>query len=309
MSKVLLTGATGFIGIHTLNCLIEKGYDVYIIGKSKIDIQRCTWHHCDLHNLNHVYELMEHIEPDYLIHLSWDVNPRTYVNSINNYDWVISSFNLIKAFYNFGGKRALLAGSCFEYQLNHNNLVEYGSPLSFSTPYSSCKNSLQIMVNSFSETVGLSIAWARIFFLYGPWEKEFRLVPNIVTSLLQDKKAICRSGNLVRDYLYVKDVADSLVSILESKVEGIINVGSGKGNSIKNIVEIIAKRLNKSHLLEINDTHNTNETTSIVANVQRLRDEVNWQPSYSLDVGIGETIKWWERRISGGKYEGKLSDM
>lgn len=294
MKRILITGASGFIGRHTINLLINEGFEVSVISRKKIEIEGVICFQCNLHNHEDVASLIKQIRPTHLLHLSWDVNPETYINSLSNYDWVFSSFNLLKCFHEFGGKRAVFAGSCFEYSLSQENYSEYDSKLSYETPYSASKNTLQSIISSYSKTVGISVAWARIFFLYGIGEKQNRLVSNIVTQLLQNKEAVCRSGSLIRDYLYVKDVANAFVSILKSQVEGIINIGSGSGYSLRDIANMIATKLEKPHLLKIYDIEPANNDSKIiVANTSRLKNEVKWKPFYNLEMGLEETIRWW----------------
>jgi nucleoside-diphosphate-sugar epimerase len=155
------------------------------------------------------------------------------------------------------------------------------------------------MTSVFSEQVGLSQAWGRIFFLYGPREHPNRLISSVIRALLLDQPARCTHGNQIRDYLYVEDVGDAFVTLLESGVEGPVNIASGHPIALREIIHKIAKKLDREDLVQLGAlTTPPNEVPLLIANVDRIFNEVGWKPKWDLDHGLDETINWWKMSLS-----------
>jgi len=160
------------------------------------------------------------------------------------------------------------------------------------------KNSLQEIVSQFSKQTGVSSAWGRIFFLYGPYEAKIRLIPSNIISLLQNQPARCTHGNQIRGFLHVEDVASAFVSLLESNIEVPINIASGQPIALKTVVKQIATYLKQLDLLELGSIPvPDNEPSLLVANVERLTKEVGWTPHYTLNEGLMQTIEWWRNTL------------
>ena len=301
MKQVLLTGASGFIGRHAILPLVERGFEVhcaYRTTKSNTipDENHVTWYQADLLNTNDIKNLFDSVSPAYLLHFAWDVTPGTYLESIKNYDWLVSSLHLLHEFAKSGGTRAVCAGTCFEYDLASGYCSEYLTPTVPSTYYGSCKHHLQSIGEKYADKKGFDFAWGRIFYPYGPYEYPTRLVPSVIQSLLNDDPAQCTHGNQIRDFLYVADIADAFVAILDSDVNGIINIGSGKPVSIKELVLQIAQLLGKEDDIQLGALPaRENEPPFIVADTGRLKKEVRWCQKYSLEEGIMDTISWWKK--------------
>jgi len=300
MKQVLLTGATGFIGRHAIQPLVERGFDVHCIYRTTTphtiaDEKHVTWHRADLLNRHDVEKLFASVSPTYLLHLAWDVTPGTYLESINNFNWLVSSLHLLQKFAESGGTRAVCAGTCFEYDVRYGYCIENLTPTVPFTYYGSCKHQLQSIGEKYADIAGFDFAWGRIFQPYGPYEYPTRLVPSVIQSLLKDEPAQCTYGNQIRDFLHVADVADAFAAILDSKVTGIINIGSGKPVSIKELVMQIAKNLGKEDDIRLGAIPaRENEPPFIVADTSRLQKEGRWCQKYSLEEGIMDTISWWK---------------
>jgi len=292
MKKVVVTGASGFIGRHTLRLLIDSGFEVHALSRNN-QFNRlyndCIWHNYDLFDYESTYELIKAVRPSHIMHFAWDVNPNNYINSINNYNWVEASMRLIQNFHEFGGERVIIAGTCAEYDWSDGYLCENETPLSYENSYSACKNSLQHLVRSFAKSVDMSLAWGRIFWLYGPYENKNRLVPSLINCLMNNKEFICKSGNSTRDFLHVYDVAEAFISLLLSNVEGVVNIASGNPIKVEDLVLKVANKLDKVQLINF-----ANEEDSFaVAKTDRLKLEVQWNSKIDIEKGISNTIDWW----------------
>ncbi|MFK4326192.1 UDP-glucuronate decarboxylase [Bacillus sp. RC97] len=299
MKKILVTGGSGWIGKYVVHSLIQKGYEVHATyNKNKPSHLSCHWHKVNLLRDEEVKKLIYEIKPTYLFHLAWEaVPPKCYV-SINNYYWLQSSISLIQHFTTCGGKRVVVAGTGAEYEWFNGVLFEDSPLLSYKTPYSLCKNALHSWLQSYAKQTGLSMCWGRIFHMYGPYEHGNRLVSNIITSLLKNEEALCTHGNQSRDFLHVSDVADALVTLLQCNVTGTINIASGHSVQIKELASIIAKKIGKENLIKLGAIpFPKDEPLFVGVNVERLKTEVKWLPTYDLNTGIEETIFWWESFI------------
>lgn len=309
MNKVLITGATGFIGSQTLPLLIERGYEVYALSSKKLPEteHEVTWIRCNILDSYRIHSIIQKIKPTHLLHFAWYVTPEDYSTSPENLIWVAKSLELVRRFQQCGGKRVVMAGSCFEYDWNCGFCDELQTQRNPETFYGICKNALQNILSGYSEKTGMSSAWGRVFFLYGPHEYPSRLVPSIIRSLLEDKPAFCKHGDLIRDYLYVKDIADAFVALLDSSATGGVNIASGQPIALEDIGNTIAEILNKRDLFQAgsvsNDSHSSIHPL-LVANTARLKSEVGWEPKFSLFQGLTETIEWWKNIIERNRSKG-----
>jgi len=306
MKKVLLTGAAGFIGRHTIPLMVESGYEVHAvdcIGQPSFKQEFCLfWHQCNLLDIDQQKRLLAEVKPTHLLHFAWYTAPGKYWTSLENLRWVQASLNLLINFINQGGKRAVLAGTCAEYDWSYGYCSEDVTPTRPSTLYGTCKHSLQEMLRHLSQQTGLSSAWGRIFFLYGPYEAKIRLVPSIITSLLQDRSVRCTHGNQIRDFLHVEDVASAFVSLLNSNVEGPINIALGQPVALKTVIYTIADLLGKRHLVELGVLPAPEgEAPFVVADVRKLNQQVGWKPKITLEAGLKSDIQWWEQNLEGNK--------
>lgn len=300
MNKVLLTGASGFIGTQCIPLLIEKGFEVHAVSqKCQESNESLFWHEVNLLQDGAIRPLIEEVQPSHLLHLAWNAKPGHYWTAVDNFQWVRASLDLLHCFAELGGKRVVMAGSCAEYDWNYGWCSENKTPLNPTTVYGTCKHSLQKMLDSYGQQYDLSSAWGRIFFLYGPYEYSSRLVSSVILSLLRGLPASCTSGKQVRDFLHVADSASAFVALLGSNIQGPINIASGEGLAIKDVVKSIAQKLNREDLLKFGEILTSpNDPSVLLADVRRLRVELDWVPSISLDHGLDATIKWWKAEIN-----------
>jgi nucleoside-diphosphate-sugar epimerase len=297
---VMLTGARGFIGAHCLYALVDRGFEVHAVsskGSYNGYPQQVTWHHADLHNAEHILCLMAEVRPEYLLHLAWDVTHGVYWSSLDNLRWVKAGLSLLQAFIDAGGRRSVMVGSCAEYDWNYGYCTEGLTPLKPATLYGTCKDALYNVASAASREAGISSAWGRLFYLYGPGEHEGRLVPAVIKALLKGEEALCTQGDQIRDYLYVKDAAAALTALLESEVEGPLNIAAGQPIVLRELIEAAAREVGRTDLVRLGAlAAGKDDPPLLLANTRRLNEEVGWLPHYSLQQGLKETVSWWRNR-------------
>ncbi|MCX5815854.1 MAG: NAD(P)-dependent oxidoreductase [Proteobacteria bacterium] len=302
MKRVLVTGANGFIGRHAIPLLIEKEFEVHCVDIKLPEEKQpyINWYNIDLMDSGKMMVLMSDIKPTHLLHFAWFAVPGKYWTSIENIRCVEGSLNLLRAFQKSGGQRIVMAGTCAEYDWRYGYCSEHITPLVPLTLYGTCKNALQHILKDFSQVTGLSSAWGRIFFLYGPHENPNRLVSSVILNLIQGKTAPCSHGNQIRDFLYVEDVASAFVSLLESDVRGTVNIASGKPTSLKEMIYGVADMLEKHALVQLGAVSTPqSEPPVLLADVSRLNREVGWHPQVSMVDGLRKTVEWWKMYVGG----------
>lgn len=297
--RVLITGASGFIGRFCLPCLREANFEIHAIYNKNVlsELQEVTWHPLDLFDGKAIKNLIQEIKPTHLLHLAWLATPGKFWTSPENMDWVAASLRLLRAFQLHGGKRVVISGTCAEYDWSGDGLcLENKTPLLPNTFYGVCKKALFSIAKAFSDQTKLSFAWGRIFHLFGPNEHPERLVSSIIFSLLNGRSIKCTAGSQIRDILHVEDVASALVNLLISKAEGTVNIGRGKATPLKEVMELIGQITHNSHLLHMGALPiNPSDPPVLIPDVTRLKEEIGWSPKYSLTEGLTATVKWWEK--------------
>lgn len=294
--RVLVTGATGFIGRQLLHMLVEAGLDVHAVTSRDTPDGRelVTWHRADLLDGASIPELCATVQANDLLHVAWDTTPGAYTRTPRNLDWLAASLQLARSFVEHGGTRIVGAGTCFEYAHQAAPCREGSTPLEPDTLYGTSKVALQRVLACYADEAGISCAWGRIFFLYGPHEHPDRLVSSVTRSLLAGREAACSVGTQIRDFLHVADVAAALVALLRSDVTGPVNIASGTPLTIRDLVLEIGEQIGRRDLVQLGALPlSPRDPPHVVADVTRLRDEVGFTPRFSLAAGIEDTVRWW----------------
>jgi nucleoside-diphosphate-sugar epimerase len=281
VSRVLLTGARGFIGSHARSALADRGHELHA-------------NTADLLEPGAAEEVVRGARPTHLLHLAWYAVPGKFWAAPENRAWVEATLRLLRAFYAAGGRRAVGAGTCAEYDWSGNGLLsEATTPLRPATLYGRAK------AETFAAAADLGeLAWGRIFFLYGPGEHPDRLVSSVARRLLAGEEAPTSEGAQVRDFLHVADVAGAFAALLDSDVTGAVNVGSGEPVTVRAVVDTVARAAGRPDLLRPGALpQRTGEPAELVADVWRLRDQVGFRPRHDLESGIKDTVDWWRTRV------------
>lgn len=289
MKKVLLTGGTGLIGKEAVAPLLENGFEVFAITQKRIESKLNThWLQVDLFNYEKIRCIFQKIKPKYLLHFAWYTG-EGYLDSDLNYKFSDASMHLLKAFKENGGKRAIFAGTCAEYE-KQEELIKETDNINPVTIYAKCKNELREKAELYAKENSISFGWGRIFFVYGHGENEKRLTGNILSSIKNNQKIKINNGNLIRDYMYSKDIAAAFVKFLDSDIQSCVNICSGHGISIKDFALKIAKCAQKEHLIKIEHCF-SDQTPFIVGDAEYLEKSIKYKSKYRLSEAIA---KIWE---------------
>lgn len=315
-SRVLLTGASGLIGSRAIEPLLAAGYQVHALARrtgaaaiaapagdsaaSAADFAAVTWHEVDLLDERASAAAVREIAAEHLLHLAWCTEHGRFWDAPENLDWVAASLRLLRNFADAGGRRAVLAGTCAEYDwaaageacLELERDGRPATPEAPATLYGTCKRATRLVAEAYAREAALSLAWGRVFLLYGPGEDERRLVPGVARALLSSSEAPTSDGAQIRDFMHVDDVAAGFVALLAGSVEGPVNIASGDGVPIADVLALIARAAGHPELLRLGALpRRDGEPDRLVADIARLRHEVGFRPAISLEQGIAGTVE------------------
>ncbi|MBS0271324.1 MAG: NAD-dependent epimerase/dehydratase [Proteobacteria bacterium] len=290
MKKVLVTGASGFIGRHLFPFLKERDYEIFpCYNQNSLDLPSYTHPiQVDILNQDERRCLLRELKPSHLIHTAWYVNPKDYLHSIQNIDWMNASIDLYKEFAQNGGKRCVSVGTCAEYNWSEGFLKEDVTSLQDDTLYAYAKIATHAGLKKLSQVLNFEMMWGRVFWLYGPGESSQRFIPNLINTLLREEAFVCKDPNKEIDLMHVKDVAFALACALESKDTGAFNIASGESVSIEMIVKKTASILNCPHLIKFES--NNNKQPKIRASTDKLLSLPHFQRQYDHDKGLNSYI-------------------
>jgi len=254
--KVLLTGATGFVGKQVLKALQADNVDITLVVRSgwrkKIKNQEGViaffetedifsespeWWTTTCHNI------------DTVIHLAWYAKPGKYLLSDKNIDCLTGSLNLARGAIIAGVRRFIGVGTCFEYDLT-SCMLSTDTPLNPTTPYAAAKAATYLTLSQWLPQKNIEFAWCRLFYLYGEGEDDRRLVPYIRSKLEDNQLAELTSGDQIRDFMDVSKAGNMIVNVAFDSVQGALNICTGVPITVRQLAEKIADEYGKRELLQ-----------------------------------------------------------
>jgi nucleoside-diphosphate-sugar epimerase len=287
--RVLLTGATGFIGREIVHPLLALGAEVHTLGRGDPRVPGVSHHPFDLLGAAD-FAAVRAIGATHLAHLAWHPE-RNFWTAPENLDWVAASLRLVRAFAAGGGRRAVVAGSCAEYGWRSERLDETASPIAPTTLYGTAKASLHALLAGAAPDLGLSLAWPRIFFPYGPRERPQRLLGTLLDAMRRNEIARFSAGTQRRDFIHVEDAAAAIATILSAPIEGAVNVASGSAVTVRRFVEIAAELAGMTDRVVFStEALPAHEPPIIEGAIARLIEGTGFQRNFTLADGLADAI-------------------
>jgi len=255
-NRILLTGASGFVGKHVLRRLSKLGHQITVVTRnresSKFDKSFKIDRYIETKNLfleDLEWWKLALMDVDIIVHLAWYVEPNKYLHSHLNFDCAQGTMTIARAATELQISRFVGIGTCFEYDLSYGYLST-STPLKPSSVYSATKISTFMMLSEWFKNHHLSFLWCRLFYLFGEGEDNRRLVSYIRERLEKGSPAELTSGRQIRDYLDVEEASRLIVESVFSEKVGPLNICSGIPISVRELAEKIADEYNRRDLLK-----------------------------------------------------------
>lgn len=309
MKRVVLTGATGFVGANLCRRLLEEGHEVHCLVRP----HHKSWRLSDIqaHLQMRVVELADHaglaallsqIRPDWVFHLaaygaySWqqDLTPAIQVNLLN-------TINLVEACRQVGFEALVTTGSSSEYGFKAFPAAE-DDPLDPNSYYAVAKAGATMFCRYTAQRFHLPIHILRLYSVYGPYEEPRRLIPSVIVNALRGTLPPLVSAEVARDFVFAQDVNDAYLTVAASASDlpfgSIFNVGSGKQTTIRELVTLTRSLFAIPEEPRWGSMENRSwDTNTWVADNSRLLS-AGWSPKHSFRAGYIETIDWFKHNPS-----------
>jgi len=302
--KVLVTGASGFIGLPLTAALFRLGAQVCAVYRSE---QRSVeghvrWLQGDLEDLARTKEILNQEKPELVFHMAahaWGSQDLSLV-SPTFYGCLATTVNVLIASAEAGCRRIVLPGSLEE------PLDPRGTP---NSPYSAAKWASNIYGKMFHKLYGMEVIQTRIFMTYGPRQDCRKVIPFIITSLLKGNTLRLQSPERVVDWIYIDDVVSGILSAsgVSQMSDLPVEIGSGIGMSIGKVAEKICRMFNTNSTLRIGEMPGRIEEIVRLADADNTFLRTGWRAKTPLEVGLLRTIEWYRERFQGNSRDGSTS--
>ncbi|PIT01880.1 nucleoside-diphosphate sugar epimerase [Bradyrhizobium nitroreducens] len=294
MKRVLVTGASGFIGRALVPALAGRGFEVHGIARTaQPATPGVSWHAADLLTEAGRAHALSAARPTHLVHLAWEARPGRYREDPINRRWTEASIDLLARAQACGISRVLGIGSCLEYGPQSGPCEEGVSPCRPTTLYGQAK------LATGEAYIAAGAIWGRVFVPFGPHEPERRLIPSLIRSLRAGQDFDCSHGGQLRDFVYVDDLAQMIAAVLDSELKGAVNLASGEVCSLRSVIEHFAECLEAPHLVRFGalDATGVDAEPMLAADVSRLREVTAGVPLVGFKAGAARTLAWWTDRL------------
>ena len=326
MNKVLVTGADGFIGSHLVEELLKEGYDVRafvyynsfsswgwldILPKEKLD--EIEIFSGDIRDPNGVREAMKGVDEVYhlaaLIAIPFSYHsPDSYVDTN-----IKGTLNVLQAARDLNTKRILVTSTSEVYGTAKYVPIDEEHPYQGQSPYSATKIGADRIAESFYRSFDMPITIVRPFNTYGPRQSARAVIPTIITQLLSGAQEI-KLGSLspTRDFNYVKDTVRGFIEIAKSDktIGQEINIATQQEISIGELAEELIKQINPNAKIvcdEIRLRPENSEVNRLLGSNKKIKELTNWEPKYSLEEGLRETIEFLKNNMN--KYKSDIYNL
>jgi nucleoside-diphosphate-sugar epimerase len=295
--KILVTGGNGFIGQSLVRAFLDQNHHV-----CSLDISPCSFNDKNLTSATvnlleamEVQSILQSFNPDYIFHLAaFNSNPGSFKNPKNCFDLNFrATLNILDELRSLSVKRFFLPSS---YYLSIQQTQEY-----FDSPYTLSKKFQEDLCRHYNKFFNIPVTIFRLANVYGKTSSKETLIGSLVSRVVSGEKNIQLGElNLKRDFIFLDDVANALISLLNSKHElpETLEVGSGEEVLLKDLVEIVKEETNFSGEMKCNATISaSNMTSTLITHPTFLKETLGWIPQYNMRRGLIEVINAMKKNV------------
>jgi len=316
--NILITGGLGILGAALVKKLSKQNFNIFIIDRSK-NIKKIKV--LGLYNLNKVkiikgnfinyksvFKIVKNKKIGTIFHLGAITQViDAYKSPVETFNSnIIGTINILETVRNLKKNiNIIFSSSDKAYGSLLGNAYKENHQLKGNFPYDVSKSASDLIVQSYVKTYGLKAGIIRSGNIYGPGDLNMdRLVPHVIISTLKNKKSILRSnGKLIRDYIYVDDVANAyflLMRKMASTKENlrIYNVGSKENFTVIELVKLMTKKINGQEIFPIIKNNSKIEIYRQKLNYQKIKNDLNWYPKSRFNESLIKTIRWYKDNLS-----------
>jgi nucleoside-diphosphate-sugar epimerase len=289
--RVLLTGASGFLGRSVVELLSRQGIDTVIAGRRHPHgVLASNFFQVDLLGSVDFDELVKSSKSTHLLHLAWYAEHGKYWTSPLNLRWIDATVRLTEAFCLAGGQQVVLAGTCAEYDWSYGYCSEANTPLNPATLYGIAKDVTRRLVTAVCTEHQVPCAWGRIFLPYGPGEDSRRLIPALTDVFDGKRTPFWVNTTAFRDFLHVEDVAHGFLTLLQGEAVGAFNICSGQPVQIEEVVKLLAQSRNADPQLVLDpSTERPGEPPLLVGDNKKI-SALGWRAKHELSEIGGKGV-------------------
>jgi len=289
--RVLVTGASGFLGSHLCQRLIQCGVEVHAVSRTfeGTPSENPRWWRVDLEDYAATKNLFESVEPHVVFHLSGHATGDTDIRHVLPifHSQLLTTIHLLTIFSEIGCRRIILTGSLTEPQAG-----QVDSPPS--SPYAASKWASNAFGRMFQRLYQTPVVIVRPFMVYGPNQNQKKVIPYSIQSLMRGDQPKLTSGKWRADWIYVDDVIDGFIAaMLVPEIEGLtIDLGTGQLVSVEAMIRQIVEIMGVPIKPQFGVLSSRLREEVRVADVEHAHRVLGWQPKISVYEGLKRTIEW-----------------
>lgn len=289
--RVLITGASGFLGRPCLLLLRARGHGVLALSRhprpTGID-EGVQWHVADLNDADSYEPAIRGFAPESALHLAWEGIPDYgLTTSLRN-----TSIGCVlgDVLFKAGCRHLAVSGSCWEYGKVSGLVKETDAPVAPDV-FGAAKASQRLMLDALARAAGATLAWGRVFYPYGPAQKATSLAPALCRAVLAGDKPVLKTPHAVNDFIYVDDAAEALVVLTEAMISGIFNIGSGTGTAVGAMADALLELADHPAVFRGSTAANC-ELKGFWADTAALKS-LGWRTKTPLGEGLRRTLAFF----------------
>jgi UDP-glucose 4-epimerase len=304
--RVLVTGASGFIGAHLCRVLQEQGAEIHATSRGRRPAQPGSphWYEADVSDVESSRALLRSVRPDVIFHLAGRVTAAPALDLVlpTFHSLVGGTVNLLVAATEIGCRRFILPGSLNEPASDAGEAMP-------SSPYAAAKWAASTYGRMFHGVFGAPIVVARLFMTYGPGQHASKLVPYVTRCLLRGEPPLVASGRWRADWIYIDDAVDGLLALARvPNLEGrTVDLGSGHLITVRAVVERVADLVG-SRITPVfgGRTERPGEPVRR-ADAAATRARLGWTPQITLEQGLASTVAWYRHHLNDATTAGEVA--